>query len=155
QSADKAHKRKNRSDKIEIRDDFCFRRQLHLHPAVTYVYVSSLGCKFASLACGLSQRSASLLTLSTSCRVPAVLRRGRAFSRLRVKLAKKRRPQAHFRPLFSRMSLTKAFHFFIILDGNEWASARSRPQVCGASHPCGSVPLTLERRSIPMKQILE
>ena len=56
QSADKAHKRKNRSDKIEIRGDFCFRRQLHLHPAVTYVYVSSLGCKFASLACGLSQR---------------------------------------------------------------------------------------------------
>ena len=32
QSADKAHKRKNRSDKIEIRGDFCFRRQLHLHP---------------------------------------------------------------------------------------------------------------------------
>ena len=27
QSADKAHKRKNRSDKIEIRGDFCFRRQ--------------------------------------------------------------------------------------------------------------------------------
>ena len=26
QSADKAHKRKNRSDKIEIRGDFCFRR---------------------------------------------------------------------------------------------------------------------------------
>ena len=26
-----------------------FPRQLHLHPAVTYVYVSSLGCKFASL----------------------------------------------------------------------------------------------------------
>ena len=43
-----------------------FPRQLHLHPAVTYVHVSSLGCKFASLACGLSQRSASLLTLSTS-----------------------------------------------------------------------------------------
>ena len=27
QSADKAHKRKNRSDQIEIRGDFCFRRQ--------------------------------------------------------------------------------------------------------------------------------
>ena len=26
-----------------------FPRQLHLHPAVTYVHVSSLGCKFASL----------------------------------------------------------------------------------------------------------
>ena len=49
QSADKAHKRKNRSDKIEIRGDFCFRRQLHLHPAVTYVYVSSLGCKYSFL----------------------------------------------------------------------------------------------------------
>ena len=66
QSADKAHNRKNRSDKIKIRSDFCFRRQQNLHPAVTYVYVSSLGCKFASLACGLSHRSASLLTLSTS-----------------------------------------------------------------------------------------
>ena len=49
QSADKAHKRKNRSDRIEIRDDFCFLRQLHLHPAVTYVYVSSLGCKHSFL----------------------------------------------------------------------------------------------------------
>ena len=49
QSADKAHKRKNRSDKIEIRDDFCFLRQLHLHPAVTYVHVSSLGCKYSFL----------------------------------------------------------------------------------------------------------
>ena len=49
QSADKAHKRKNRSDRIEIRDDFCFLRQLHLHPAVTYVYVSSLGCKCSFL----------------------------------------------------------------------------------------------------------
>ena len=70
-----------------------FPRQLHLHPAVTYVHVSSLGCKYSFLgvdlpsptgssnpvafgdkfcrwqnflACGLSQRSASLLTLSTS-----------------------------------------------------------------------------------------
>ena len=49
QSADKAHNRKNRSDKIKIRSDFCFRRQLHLHPAVTYVYVSSLGCKYSFL----------------------------------------------------------------------------------------------------------
>ena len=66
QSADKAHNRKNRSDKIKIRSDFCFLRQQNLHPAVTYVYVSSLGCKSASLACGPSHRSASLLTLSTS-----------------------------------------------------------------------------------------
>ena len=49
QSADKAHKRKNCPDKEEIGGDFCFLRQLHLHPAVTYVHVSSLGCKFASL----------------------------------------------------------------------------------------------------------
>src|SRR5699024_9565945 len=47
------------------------------------------------------------------------------------------------------------FPFFIILDGNEWASARSRPQGCGASHPCVKRPHTLERRSIPMKQLLE
>ena len=39
-------------------------RQLHMQPAVTYVHVSSLGCKFASLSCGLSQRPASVLTLS-------------------------------------------------------------------------------------------
>ena len=66
QSADKARNRKNRSDIQKIRGDFCFLRQLHLHPAVTYVHVSSLGCKFASLACGLSQHSGGLLTLSTS-----------------------------------------------------------------------------------------
>ena len=49
QSADKAHKRKNCPDKKEIGGNFCFLRQLHLHPSVTYIYVSSLGCKFASL----------------------------------------------------------------------------------------------------------
>ena len=49
QSADKAHNRKNRSDIWKIRSDFCFLRQLHLHPAVTYVYVSSLGCKYSFL----------------------------------------------------------------------------------------------------------
>ena len=49
QTVDKAHKRKNRPDRIEIRDDFCFLRQLHLHPAVTYVHVSSLGCKCSFL----------------------------------------------------------------------------------------------------------
>src|SRR5699024_3895366 len=53
-------------DILKIRGDSCFLRQLHLHPAVTYVHVSSLGCKFASLACRLSQRYGSLLTLSTS-----------------------------------------------------------------------------------------
>ena len=65
-SADKAHKRKNCPDKKEIGGNFCFRRQLHLHPAVTYVHVSPLGCKFASLACGFSHHSVSLTTLSTS-----------------------------------------------------------------------------------------
>ena len=49
QSADKVHKRKNRPDKKEIGGNFCFRRQLHLHPAVTYVHVSSLGCKCSFL----------------------------------------------------------------------------------------------------------
>ena len=65
-SADKAHNRKNCLDKMKISGNFCFLRQLHLQSAVTYVHVSSLDCKFASLACRLSQRSASLLTLSTS-----------------------------------------------------------------------------------------
>ena len=84
QSADKAHNRKNRSDIWKIRSDFCFLRQLHLHPAVTYVYVSSLGCKFAFLACGLFQRSDSLPTLSTSCpagRVPAGQSADKAYNR--------------------------------------------------------------------------
>ena len=49
QSADKAHKRKNCSDKMKMGGNFCFLRQLHLHPAVTYVYVSSLGCKCSFL----------------------------------------------------------------------------------------------------------
>ena len=76
QSADKAHNRKNCPDKMKIGCNFCFLRQLHLHPAVTYVHVSSLGCKFASLACRLSQRSVSLLTLSTS--------RGEHFRQLQI-----------------------------------------------------------------------
>ena len=45
-----------------------------MQPAVTYVHVSSLACKFASLPCRLSHPSGSLLTLSTSC-VPACLMR--------------------------------------------------------------------------------
>ena len=49
QSADKVHKRKNCPDKKEIGGNFCFLRQLHLHPAVTYVHVSSLGCKCSFL----------------------------------------------------------------------------------------------------------
>ncbi len=49
QSADKAHNRKNCSDEKEIGSNFCFLRQLHLHPAVTYVHVSSLGCKYSFL----------------------------------------------------------------------------------------------------------
>ena len=66
QSADKACKRKNCPDQREIRGNFCFLRQLHMQPAVTYVHVSSLVCKFASLSCRLSHPSGSLLTLSTS-----------------------------------------------------------------------------------------
>ena len=34
---------------MKISGNFCFRRQLHMHPAVTYVYVSSLGCKYSFL----------------------------------------------------------------------------------------------------------
>ena len=66
QSADKAHNRKNRPDIQKIRSDFCFLRQLHLHPAVTYVYVSSLGCKIASLSCRLSYPSGTLFASLTS-----------------------------------------------------------------------------------------
>ena len=66
QSAAKARKRKNCPDKREVRGNFCFRRQLHLQPAVTYVHVSSLVCKFAPLSCRLSHRSVRMLTLSTS-----------------------------------------------------------------------------------------
>ena len=49
-----------------------------MQPAVTYVHVSSLVCKFASLACRLSHPSGSLLTLSTSCAASQIenLRRG-------------------------------------------------------------------------------
>ena len=66
QSVAKAPKRKNHFRKRTRGSDFCFLRQLHLQPAVTYVQVSSLVCRFASLSCGLWQRSGSLLTLSTS-----------------------------------------------------------------------------------------
>ena len=34
---------------MKMGGNFCFLRQLHLHPAVTYVYVSSLGCKCSFL----------------------------------------------------------------------------------------------------------
>ena len=67
QSADKACKRKNCPEQREIRGNFCSLRPLHMQPAVTYAYVSSLVCKFASLSCRLSHHSGSLLTLSISC----------------------------------------------------------------------------------------
>jgi len=41
--------------KEKIGKDFCLQRQLHSQSAVTYVYVSSLACKFASLPCRLFQ----------------------------------------------------------------------------------------------------
>ena len=89
QSADKAHNRKNCPDKNKIGCNFCFRRWIcralrdrqiqsplatnfavgkisssaNLHPAVTYVHVSSLGCKLASLACGLLRRSTRLVNI--------------------------------------------------------------------------------------------
>ena len=34
---------------MKISGNFSFLRQLHLHPAVTYVHVSSLGCKYSFL----------------------------------------------------------------------------------------------------------
>ena len=63
QSADKARKRKNCPDKRKVRGNFCFQRQLHLQAAVTYVYVSSLACKFAFLSCRLSHCSGRMLSL--------------------------------------------------------------------------------------------
>ena len=65
QSVAKAPKRKNHFRKKRSGSDFCFLRQHRLQTAVTYVQVSSLVCRLASLACGLSQRPGSLLTLST------------------------------------------------------------------------------------------
>ena len=53
QSTDKPRKRKNCPEKREISGNFCFLRQLRLLPAVTYVRVSSLVSKFASLSCRL------------------------------------------------------------------------------------------------------
>ena len=70
QAADKAPKRKNHFRKKRSGSDFCFLRQLRLQTAVTYVYVRNLVCKLASLSCGLSQRPASLLTLSTYWAAP-------------------------------------------------------------------------------------
>ena len=50
---------------MKISGNFCFLRQLHLHPAVTYVYVSSLGCKYSSLGCKYS--FLGLQAFSTLC----------------------------------------------------------------------------------------
>ena len=58
QTADKPCKRKNSFEQREIRRNFCLLRQPHLQPAVTYVHVSSLVCKFASLPCKFFQRPA-------------------------------------------------------------------------------------------------
>ena len=58
---------------MKIRSDFCFLRQLHLHPAVTYVYVSSLGCKYSFL--GLRAFS----TLCQSVDFVNILRRESAY----------------------------------------------------------------------------
>ena len=93
QRADKAHKRKNRPDLIKIRRDFCNlavdlpshtgssnpvarlqARRLASRRGRPFLTIKDrqkrLGDKFCRwqnfLACGLSQRSASLLTLSTS-----------------------------------------------------------------------------------------
>ena len=57
--------------KKEIGCNFCFQRQ---QTCILRSLTSSklLGCKFASLACGLSHRSASLLTLSTSWAPPNI-----------------------------------------------------------------------------------
>src|SRR5699024_6537058 len=59
QSADKTHNRKNCTDKMKISGNFCFLRQLHLPPAVTYVHVSSLGCKYSFLGVDLPSPSGS------------------------------------------------------------------------------------------------
>ena len=50
----------------KIGGNFCFLRQLHLRSAVTCVQASFLACKFASVACRLSQHSFNMVTLSTS-----------------------------------------------------------------------------------------
>ena len=56
QAADKPRKRKNAFRKKKIGRRFCLLCHLRLQPAVTYVYVSALGCKFASLPCRFFQR---------------------------------------------------------------------------------------------------
>ena len=58
QTADKPRKRKNSFRQKKCGRDFCLLRQRHMQPAVTYVYVSSLDCKFASLPCRFFQRLA-------------------------------------------------------------------------------------------------
>ena len=58
QTADNPRKHKNSFRQKKSGRNFCLQRQLHLQPKVTYVYVSSLGCKFASLPCRIFQRLA-------------------------------------------------------------------------------------------------
>ena len=58
QTADKPRKRKNSFRQKKCGRNFCLLRQRRLQPAVTYVYVSSPGCKFASLPCRVFQRLA-------------------------------------------------------------------------------------------------
>ena len=64
QTTDKACKRKNLCERKEIGRDFCLLCWQRLQNAVTYNRVSSLFCRLAALPCRLSQRPASLLTLS-------------------------------------------------------------------------------------------
>ena len=59
QTSDKPCKCKNPYEWKERRKDFCLLCQQHLQAAVTYVHVSSLDCKFASLPCRLFQALAN------------------------------------------------------------------------------------------------
>jgi len=56
QPTDKPCKRKNSFRQKKSGRNFCLQRQQHLQSAVTYVCVSSLDCKFASLPCEVFQR---------------------------------------------------------------------------------------------------
>ena len=58
QTAGNPRKRKNSFRQKKCGRIFCLLRQMRLQPAVTYVYVSSLGCKLASLPCRVFQRLA-------------------------------------------------------------------------------------------------
>ena len=58
QTSDSPRKHKNFFRQKKYGRNFCLLRQLHLQPTVTYVYVSSLGGKFASLPCWVFQRLA-------------------------------------------------------------------------------------------------